>query len=573
MVNGKPTLTFGDNQYAAPAKAQQRTGGNKTRNAKAAGGFESYLPVADYASQAKAQQKNAVPAAMQAAAPAGLQADAGLRQRQTLPLAVNNTAPAAPAQRPAARFPQSPLAGYPELNYPGAANPAGRTGAYQSPPQAPAQPRQNALPPGGGSRTEAREYAQSSLESFGGNKDLGSPSLRLSQKNMPRISGRPITGRYDFGMVDTRGSGAGRAAMASRGESGYASPAANAMRAQALGMGQNVDRGYAGHAGQAGRSQGGQSFVTHGFGGGNAELALRGLGYDMRETQPATTYARRLDSDSGVTVGSGGIVFGSARPVSFADGEEGARTAVLTASHRKKMDAQVAASYPGGSLVHSFYTMADKGLGSLAAKFESGSDGISAIGFDRKGGTSYGKYQISSRAGTMSAFLEYLDEKAPDLSKRLRAAGPANTGGRSGRMPTEWRSIAEADPARFEKLQEDFIRTSHFEPAMRSISESTGLGFSSMPVALQEVLFSTAVQHGPFGAVRIFNQALNSVGVNKLQPTGNTATESFKRAGRQLIKQVYALRAGQFMSSTSGVQSAVRNRLNQEMNEALDMLA
>ena len=81
------------------------------------------------------------------------------------------------------------------------------------------------------------------------------------------------------------------------------------------------------------------------------------------------------------------------------------------------------------------------------------------------------------------------------------------------------------------------------------------------------------MQHGPFGAVRIFNQALNSVGVNKLQPTGNTVTESFKRAGRQLIKQVYALRAGQFVSSTSGVQAAVRNRLNQEMNEALDMLA
>ena len=73
--------------------------------------------------------------------------------------------------------------------------------------------------------------------------------------------------------------------------------------------------------------------------------------------------------------------------------------------------------------------------------------------------------------------------------------------------------------------------------------------------------------------MRIFNQAVNSVGVNKLQASGQTATESFKRAGRQLIKQVYALRAGQFGSSTSGVQAAVRNRLNQEMNEALQMLA
>lgn len=564
MVNGKPTLTLGDNQYA-PSKIQQRAGSLRTRNSGTAGGFESYLPVADYASQAKTQQRNTMPMAPQAARPVGFQADAG--QRQPFSPAMSAGGTKAPAPMPNSRFPQSSLAGYPEIGLSGAANLPAQTKGYQSPLR-PAQPLQNSLPTGGNNRVDARTYAQSTMESFGGNRDLGSPAMRLSQKNMPRISGRPITGRYDFGMVDTRKMPTDRTGMAPRGDFGYGSPAASPMQAQAIG----ANSGYGGYARNSGGTPTGQSFVTHGFGGGNAELALRSLGYDIREQQPATTYAQRLDSDTGVTVGANGTVLRNGRQARFIDDDE-ARTAVMTASHRKKDDERIASAYPGRSLVHSFYSMADSGLGSLAAKFESGSDGISAIGFDRKGGTSYGKYQIASRTGTMNSFIDYLDEKAPDIAKRLRSAGPANTGGRSGRMPDEWRNIASADPARFEKLQEDFIRTSHFEPAMRSIAESTGIGFTNMPVALQEVLFSTAVQHGPFGAVRIFNQALNNVGVNKLQPMGKASSESVKVAGRQLIKQVYALRAGQFMSSSSGVRAAVRNRLSQEMNEALEMLA
>ena len=93
-----------------------------------------------------------------------------------------------------------------------------------------------------------------------------------------------------------------------------------------------------------------------------------------------------------------------------------------------------------------------------------------------------------------------------------------------------------------------------------------------MPHALQEVLFSTAVQHGPAGAVRIVRKVLNRVSKNKLMNWGAEVGESFKQAGRQLIQQIYALRAGQFTSSTARVQAAVRNRLKREMREALQML-
>ena len=116
-------------------------------------------------------------------------------------------------------------------------------------------------------------------------------------------------------------------------------------------------------------------------------------------------------------------------------------------------------------------------IGSLSAQFESGDNGPEVIGYDGKGGTSYGTYQISSRAGTMHSFLDYLSEKAPDIARQLQAAGPANTGSRFGKMPATWQKIAAQDPTRFSTLQNDFIEQTHYLPAMQEITEKTGFGF------------------------------------------------------------------------------------------------
>jgi len=202
----------------------------------------------------------------------------------------------------------------------------------------------------------------------------------------------------------------------------------------------------------------------------------------------------------------------------------------------------------------------EEGLGSLAAQFESGKDGISAIGYDRVGGTSYGKYQISSRVGTMNGFLAFLDAEAPDISQRLRAAGPANTGSRRGKMPEAWQKIAAEQPARFEALQEKFIHDSHYAPALNAVTRTAGIDPAKLSPAMQEVLWSTAVQHGPTGAARIFNRAVSKGGFDTMQ------------AERKLIDNVYAIRAEQFGSSTEQVRAAVRNRLRQEKNLALAML-
>lgn len=241
----------------------------------------------------------------------------------------------------------------------------------------------------------------------------------------------------------------------------------------------------------------------------------------------------------------------------------------LSVAVEKQLAAMQAGASSGVSAAGNGMALDAGFLGALSAKFESGESGIAAIGYDRHGGTSYGKYQISSRAGTFTKFLEYLEVNAPDIEAKLRAGGPANTGGRRGKMPEVWKSIAESEPARFEQLQTDFIMSSHFQPAMDAITEATGLAFGAMPEALREVVFSTAVQHGVAGAARIVSRAVASVGAEKLTDGEKAFVE---RTGQDLIRQIYSIRARQFSSSTSSVRRAVQNRLQHEMHDALALL-
>ncbi len=203
----------------------------------------------------------------------------------------------------------------------------------------------------------------------------------------------------------------------------------------------------------------------------------------------------------------------------------------------------------------------DLEMGKLSAQFESGRDGIAAVGYDRNGGTSYGKYQVSSRAGSLGDFLDFLDSEAPDLSKRLRSSGPGNTGSRKGAMPDAWRAIANEQPERFEELQEAFVRESHYKPAVEAIAQRTSLDADKLSTAMREVIWSTAVQHGPTGAARIFARADDM--------SGSPNDPGYER---KLISNVYKVRAGQFGSSTSEVQASVQNRFRQERTLALNLL-
>lgn len=516
MIKGKPQITYGGGQISAPKAARQRGGAGL--NGGLGASFASYLPKGNGAQGQTPVSASRLPSGQYAF------------QAQNFPQAQNRSA---------------------DLSLGLTANQVRNQAALQS---------KNNNPMGFRSLSEARSQGNSMARSMAGMSNVGGmlqqPQTR-ADKSAPRISGRPVTGRGEIGMEDTRRKGNG-ARSANRGRpASQAEVLAASSPPESLGimrpgrsrldaMGRDPYTSFAARFQPPGLHQ---SFVAQGFASPNAKAVLQSQGYDLNPAKKVRTKAQLLPA-----------------PLP---------TPAKTAAPRQKENkvALPTEKYPKPSLVPSFYSMANNDLGSLAAKFESGEEGIAAIGYDRKGGTSYGKYQISSRAGTMSSFISYLNDQAPDLAKRLAAAGPANTGGRRGKMPQVWRQIAAEDPQRFERLQSEFIRTSHFEPAIQGIAESTGLSFSKMPKALQEVLFSTAVQHGPAGAVRIVTRAVNNLGDKHVHKLGANGGGTEANAGRKLIQNIYNLRAGQFVSSTARVRGAVQQRLNTEMREALQMLS
>lgn len=203
----------------------------------------------------------------------------------------------------------------------------------------------------------------------------------------------------------------------------------------------------------------------------------------------------------------------------------------------------------------------ERSAGSLSSRYESGG-AIDCIGYDKKGGTSYGNYQIASKTGTMDYFIKFLDDKAPDIASRLKNAGPSDTGGKSGRMPEEWKQIAAEDPKRFEALQHEFIRVNNYSPAAKSIVLTSGVDVNSRSHALREVLWSTAVQHGPSGAERIFSRAIETAQTTK---TG----QDFDKA---VIEEVYSIRQRQFGSHGRRIREAVTARFQDEKSSAIAML-
>lgn len=201
------------------------------------------------------------------------------------------------------------------------------------------------------------------------------------------------------------------------------------------------------------------------------------------------------------------------------------------------------------------------GLGTLCALFESGVRGIFAVGYDPKGGTSYGKYQISSSKGAMRNFLVYLERRAPSWAKRLRASGPSDTGGTAGAMPREWKRIAREHPGLFERLQDDFIHTRYYSPSLDEVRRRAGLDLEKHPEIVKEVLWSTAVQHGPNGGANIFVKASL---LAKSRP-GKTYAAS-------LLEEVFRERERRLVKCPVGQRPALRARLRQERDMALNRL-
>lgn len=211
----------------------------------------------------------------------------------------------------------------------------------------------------------------------------------------------------------------------------------------------------------------------------------------------------------------------------------------------------------GGYTPIDISTLSDE-LGSLSASQESNND-PRTIGYDSKGGTSYGTYQLASAQGTPKTFLEYVRKNGGEYGKEIydtmyRACGGnwsrLNTGSKSGTPVDAWRAIASKDPIAFHKLEHDFFVQEYYGKAFKQLNPEVQ-EIVKKNRALQEALFSTSVQHGHGKGAKIVNDAYQS--------------------GMQIpdfISKIYQLRAERY---NGDYRNAVMNRYKRERDMVLSL--
>ena len=139
-------------------------------------------------------------------------------------------------------------------------------------------------------------------------------------------------------------------------------------------------------------------------------------------------------------------------------------------------------------------------LGFVSGEFESGGNpGVIAkdnIGY------AYGAWQMNSQVGALRDFVKSIknDERFAHLAE-LKIDSPE--------FQNEWARVAKEYPNAFLEKQHEFIEKTKFKPVL-DYARSAGLNTTNR--AVQEALWSQAVQHGFEGNKKIIDAAVKKVG-------------------------------------------------------------
>jgi LysM repeat protein len=201
-------------------------------------------------------------------------------------------------------------------------------------------------------------------------------------------------------------------------------------------------------------------------------------------------------------------------------------------------------------------------LGTLSAKYETGGRGPGTVstGSGDPGGVSYGSYQMATKTGTAQRFVSQSDFPwSSEFQDLVPGTAP---------FTAKWKEIAVAEPVAFQDAQHEFIKRTHYDPLVLKTLTEDALDVNTRSRALQDVVWSTSVQHG--GGSSIVKNAIAKVDLDQTHSDFDEA----------LIRAIYAERGRKradgnlawFSKSSSGVQAGVAKRFQNELNDALAML-
>jgi murein DD-endopeptidase MepM/ murein hydrolase activator NlpD len=197
-------------------------------------------------------------------------------------------------------------------------------------------------------------------------------------------------------------------------------------------------------------------------------------------------------------------------------------------------------------------------IGQLSEKYESnGSPGAIGNNYGDFGGKSYGAFQFSSNMGSLASFLSWLKTADKEIYYELHEAYIKDGYRYSTNFDAAWGTISSEDASNFYNLQYTYIKNNYFDPVVIHFRQSGQIDFTERSDALQNVVWSTSVQHGTYGAINI----INTVDLSKDDAT--------------IIKAIYNERRKvnkYFSSSSQAIKNSVYNRFIREERDALSML-
>lgn len=205
-----------------------------------------------------------------------------------------------------------------------------------------------------------------------------------------------------------------------------------------------------------------------------------------------------------------------------------------------------------------------KRLGHLSSKYETGGRGSVTVssGKGDLGGVSYGSYQFTSRGGKNSNVANFIKTLPPEWQKEFKGKEV-----NSPEFKQTWKNLASQNKDKFYEYEHKYINKNLYEPQLKKIKKSRGIDISSRSKALQNVVWSTAVQHG--GGTNVV-----TVAIDKLKAEGKELTDE------NLISAIYGERGREdeegnvvrFKSSSKEVQKGVKSRYKNEEKQALALL-
>ena len=199
--------------------------------------------------------------------------------------------------------------------------------------------------------------------------------------------------------------------------------------------------------------------------------------------------------------------------------------------------------------ISEFAAKASKGgLGSVSAQFESGGRGVGTIssGAGDYGGVSYGAHQLATNNGSMMNFLN--SKEGQQFAAQFGGQAPGTAG-----FNEAYKGIVANNGDAFAKAQDDYITRTHYAPQAAKLQNDLGLDVSKRGKAVQEMVYSTAVQYG--GNTNAIKRALNGLDLDKM-------------TDEQIINTVQQSKAQNvgtdFKSSSANVQAGVAARAENE---------